>query len=402
MKVDANDIARTEGVDALRLAIDNGIRNPQSSKKSAESNTRFQPIAIDDVRASGEPAWLISRLLPARGLACVVGPPKSGKSFLTTDALFAVARGVPYAGRDTLQGPVIYLTGEGQSGFKRRLVAMRRHYGVEGHGVPFYAVERVPDLGSEKTQDVQVLVTELAEYIRANGMAPPRAIVLDTLARCMGEGDENTARDMGRFVNRCGEIERSFGCLVVAVHHMGKDSSRGARGSNALNGAADATWTVEKTEAYSRVTVDELKDGPEGAEWRFRLEQVDLTETFAPPSETSPKHASEGTTCVVEIVSEPAGAKRRETFVRKLPSGVSGDLLKIIKHALHEAGQQGATPAAPGAIAVNKATLKAYCKTMDWQQERDNDGFRSVFSRTLSGLRATNHVGFDQEHVWIT
>jgi len=44
---------------------------------------------------------------------------------------------VPYAGRAVLQGPVIYLTGEGVSGFKRRMIALRRHHGVEGQGVPF-------------------------------------------------------------------------------------------------------------------------------------------------------------------------------------------------------------------------------------------------------------------------
>jgi RecA-family ATPase len=99
----------------------------------------------------------------------------------------------------------------------------------------------------------------------------PRAIVLDTLARCMGDGDESSARDMGRFITRCGEIERHYCCTVVVVHHMGKDASKGARGSNALNGAADVTIAVEKGEAFSTARVDEMKDGPEGQEWRFRL-----------------------------------------------------------------------------------------------------------------------------------
>jgi len=48
--------------------------------------------------------------------------------------LCSVARGAPYAGRETMQGAVIYLTGEGVSGFKRRPVAMRRHLGIEGQG----------------------------------------------------------------------------------------------------------------------------------------------------------------------------------------------------------------------------------------------------------------------------
>jgi AAA domain len=56
---------------------------------------RFLPVALDDVRLPSNPSWLIRGILPARGLTCIVGPPKSGKSFLTTDMLCAVARGVP-------------------------------------------------------------------------------------------------------------------------------------------------------------------------------------------------------------------------------------------------------------------------------------------------------------------
>jgi AAA domain len=230
----------------------------------------FRPAPIDLVQIGGEPQWLIAGLIPARGLAAIIGPPKCGKSYLTTDMLFSVARGEPYAGRDVLQGPVVYLTGEGVQGFKRRLIAMRRHYAVEGKGIDFFMVENVPDLGSERT-NLAAMLAEIDEFLERYEIETPRAIVLDTLARCMGDGDESSARDMGRFIIRCGEIERHYGCVVAVVHHMGKDASRGARGSNALNGAADVTISVEKGEAFSTVRVDEMKDGPEGQEWRFRL-----------------------------------------------------------------------------------------------------------------------------------
>jgi AAA domain len=60
---------------------------------------KFVPIAIDDVTVADEPAWLIAGLLPAHGLACIVGPPKSGKSFL--------ASGRP-ASEDFTDGPVLH------------------------------------------------------------------------------------------------------------------------------------------------------------------------------------------------------------------------------------------------------------------------------------------------------
>jgi hypothetical protein len=366
---------------------------------STSAAPRFVPIAIDDVTMSAEPAWLIDGILPARGLACIVGPPKSGKSFLTSDMLCSVARGALYASRATMQGPVVYLTGEGVSGFKRRLVAMRRHHGIEGKGIPFYMIENVPDLGSERT-DLPMLIKDLDDFIAQRAPGGVRAIVLDTLARCMGEADENSARDMGRFVNRCSAIERHYGCLVVVVHHVGKDASRGGRGSNSLNGAADVTMLVEKTEAYSKVRIDEMKDGREGQEWRFKLVPYVLTETSETPTET----CSETSTCVVELLSEPSQAKPASTKAKKPPTGVVGDLLKVIRRSIEESGETNVDSlAVPNNVrAVSRANLKRYCATMAWQEQDDKpDAFRSMLSKTLSGLRSLDLIGFDKSWVWL-
>jgi hypothetical protein len=409
MKHDANSIVREHGVAHLRQVFDqapmfeasptsaDAARGTESEPR--DDGPRFVPVAIDDVTVSAEPAWLIDGLLPARGLACIVGPPKSGKSFLTTDMLFSVARSVPYAGRETIPGPVVYLTGEGVNGFKRRLVAMRRHHDAEGLGTPFYMVDNVPDLGSEQT-DLPRLLADLDAFIAQRAPEGVRAIVLDTLARCMGEADENAARDMGRFVNRCSAIERHFGCVVVVVHHVGKDPSRGGRGSNSLNGATDVTMMVEKTESFSTVRVDEMKDGPEGQEWRFRLIPYLLSETSGTPSETSP----EVSTCVVELLSRPSVAKPRETKKVKAPKGVTGDLLKVIRRAVEEAGERNveSTAVSNNLRAVSKANLKRYCTTMDWQDaEGKPDSFRVMLNKNLSALRSTDFIGFDRDWVWL-
>jgi hypothetical protein len=363
---------------------------------------RFAPVAIDDVVVSADPAWLIDGLLPARGLACIIGPPKSGKSFLTSDMLCAVARGVPYAGRTTMRGPVVYLTGEGVSGFKRRLVAMRQHHGIEGAGTPFFMVENVPDLGSEQT-DLPQLLLELDAFIAQRAADGVRAIVLDTLARCMGEADENSARDMGRFVNRCSAIERRYGCLVVVVHHVGKDSSRGGRGSNSLNGAADVTMLVEKTDAFSKVSVAEMKDGREGQEWRFRLIPFDLSATLEEVGATA-SATSENGTCVVEILSEPSQAQPRATKAAKPPAGVAGDLFKIIRRAVEDMGAANVGSAAvPNNVrTVSRANLKNFCTTMAWQDEAEPNAFRAMMSKTLSQLREKGLIDFDREWVWLT
>lgn len=55
---------------------------------------------------------------------------------------------------------------------------------------------------------------------------PVRLIILDTLARCFGNSDENTARDMGAFIQGCDAIRYHTCAAMMIVHHSGKDQER--------------------------------------------------------------------------------------------------------------------------------------------------------------------------------
>jgi hypothetical protein len=110
----------------------------------------------------------------------------------------------------------------------------------------------------------------------------------------------------------------------------------------------------------------------------------------------------ENSTCIVEILSEPGKAQLSATKKSKPPSGVAGDLLKIISRAIDEMGTGSPDSAAVpnNTRAVTRDNLKRYCKTMGWQDERENNAFRAVLSTTLSQLRSKGAIGFDSEWVW--
>jgi len=111
-------------------------------------------------------------------------------------ALFHVAMGRDWAGRRVLRGAVVYIVAEGKEGFKRRLIAMRRHFGVEGQKVPFGIITVAPDLG-HKPGDVEVLTDQVRAWQKKNGNPPVRAIAIDTAARTLKGADESSAKDMG-------------------------------------------------------------------------------------------------------------------------------------------------------------------------------------------------------------
>jgi len=81
----------------------------------------------------------------------------------------------------------------------------------------------------------------------------------------------------------------------------------------------------------------------------------------------------ENSTCVVEILSEPGRAQPRATKKAEPPKGVAGDLFKIIRRAIDEAGTTGhRSVAVPhGNRAASRDDLKRYLQTAAWQDGRE-------------------------------
>lgn len=356
----------------------------------------FPILLVDDLEIGDEPPWLIQGLMPATGFGMVFGPPKSLKSFLLADAFFHVAMGRSWAGRDTLQGAVVYVTGEGVEGFKRRLIAMRRHYGVEGQRVPFLMVPVAPDLGHASGDDA-VLIESIRAYLATIGNPPVRAVAIDTVARTMKGADENAAKDVTIFVDNCERIGTALSCIVLGVHHAGKDTTRGARGSNAFDGAVDVMWSVEKGESCSTATIHHMKDGEAGASWQFRLQPMVLREATATTQIVA--------AAVVEMIAVPGQAQRSATgrTAVKLTARPSL-LLDIIREAAGEIGEQvkGDMTVPHDARAISRDILKKYLPLRGyWDDDRTGGYNRAIYSSDLKALKAKKVIGLTDSWVWL-
>jgi hypothetical protein len=146
--------------------------------------------------------------------------------------------------------------GEGGGGIHRRMAAWHSHYGIEPPE-GFLVVPYTFGL----TQDTEAAV--LADIIKEGlGGANPSMIYLDTLARML-DGDENSTRDMGVYINTCTKLSRICGgAAITSIHHTGKDWTKGARGSIALKGACDAEISVTGTaQTVIDVRCEKIKEG---------------------------------------------------------------------------------------------------------------------------------------------
>lgn len=101
--------------------------------------------------------------------------------------------------------------------------------------------------------DAEAVINALAKQYAAY----PALIIIDTLARAMAGGDENSGQDMGALIRNVDLIREETDAHVMLIHHSGKDASRGARGHSSLRAAADTE--IELTRSGDVVTAEAKK-----------------------------------------------------------------------------------------------------------------------------------------------
>lgn len=229
----------------------------------------FDPLA--SLIAAADETWLLDDLIPARGIGFIYGPPGSYKSFIALDIATAITSGQGWHGVECeMQGACVYIAAEGSRGLMERAVAWQKHYDKQAG--PF-AILTVPVM----MDDVVAVrtFTECLERAQEALGQKIRLVVIDTMARSFN-GDENSAQEVGAFVNACSRLSSDIGdCFVLVVAHTGKELTRGIRGSSALDGAADCHFLVTKpNEGQALVKNTKQKDIEKAEPMRFAMESV--------------------------------------------------------------------------------------------------------------------------------
>ena len=225
--------------------------------------------------------WMIDKVLPVGSFSALFGPPGSFKSFIALDIAEAIATGRTWMGNEVSeQGAVLYLCGEGFGGVGARIKACKQHHQTVD-GAPIYVIRHQLNLRSS-VEDFNGLMLAVEHLVIDTGINF-KLIIIDTLARAFGGGDENSASDMMQFVVTCGHIQKIVqDAALMLLHHSGKDSSRGMRGSSALLGAVDSELELIRFEDSMSgiIRIAKQKDGEDGTRIGFEMVSVEL----APPA----------------------------------------------------------------------------------------------------------------------
>lgn len=198
------------------------------------------PVRLrDELMSMPAPRFLIDKVIPERALAVIYGPPGTGKTFVALDMALSICSNREWLGFETQTGSIIYITPEGLSGLKQRVQAWELHHQVQAG--KFGYICEAPQFLDE------VEVENLIQDIKVSSIPAPTLIVVDTLARHMVGGDENSASSMGEFIGGIDRLRQEFHCTVIVVHHTSKGNNGNfkERGSTALRGAADTMILIE-------------------------------------------------------------------------------------------------------------------------------------------------------------
>ena len=263
---DWNDLISVEGIDTAKTQL-HTVTSNQDRPRSIDFNQL----------SSAPPKWVIKDVLPQDSVIMVFGPPGSGKSFVALDMGHCVALGKDWHGHQIKQqGGIYYVCGEGDNGIGRRARAWQKHH-----------EQSLPDNSMFKTTSA-VPLSEPEELNRViadiNSNTGIRLVMIDTLNRNFGTGNENSTEDMTKFVAACDRIRRDCDVSVIIFHHTGLQADGRGRGSSVLKGALDTEIQLAPVKDSSSDDKDftlvglKQKDSDDVAPIRFTLKTVYLGE----------------------------------------------------------------------------------------------------------------------------
>lgn len=245
--------------------------------KAKASNDIYELLDVLQIKNLPDPVWLVDGVMIEQSLGFIYGPRGGFKTFLALDLALAITTGfgswLGYAIKR--KGAVIYISCEGHSALKFRIMAWEQHRKTIADAAPFYLLKET--LNFMKGEDVGKLLTTVeAAVVRAG--QPIAAIFVDTVSRVLPGAEENLQKDMTLFVQACDRLRQRFMTVVIGLHHT--NAGGGFRGSTVMPGAGDFLIEVrrdENSKLDGSIYAEKIKDGPDKWQREFRAVDVPCT-----------------------------------------------------------------------------------------------------------------------------
>lgn len=232
--------------------------------------------AADFMRSTQEmPAELIAGILHKGSKLALGGSSKAFKTWTLLDMALSVAHGVPWLGRETEQGKVLFANFEIQHyAWQRRIAALTHAKGIElkPGAILLWNLRG-------QAADFRILIPKIIGCCRAEKLA---LIILDPIYKLYGGADENSARDVAALLNAIEELATETGAAVAYGSHFAKGNASAKEAIDRISGSGvfardpDSLLIFTKHEKPDAFTVDPILRNfapvqPFVVRWRFPL-----------------------------------------------------------------------------------------------------------------------------------
>jgi hypothetical protein len=352
------------------------------------SKERFQVTWFDDVDQSVAKEEILQGVLGDGEFSLFVAKPGTAKSVLVGDIGCHIAAGLDWHGRKVKQGLVVFFAAERKRLTERRVAAWSKKHGVTG--IPFVVVGGKLDLTTGLI-DAKALATTIKGLEQRSGYACT-LIILDTVTRTFGPGDQHQSKDMQKYVQSVDELNRATGAHIAAIHHSPWNDERG-KGAIDLDGAIDVSFVVNvKGSGLAKVftlACTGANDGEEGPVTSFQLESVALG--------TDPEGKITTAPVVVQVdVVTNDGSNLK---------GSSTKALESLERAIEEHGEcaPDGSPGFPDGVTTasrEQWRTQFYGDAKAKEPKVPEDTLRKRFNRAITDLIATDQIATVGDRFW--
>jgi hypothetical protein len=231
-----------------------------------------------------KPIPLIEGWIDTRTAVVMIGATGTNKTFTLIGWACSMATGKPWLGHEVKIEPctVIYVVGEGASGFDARISAWELEHDL---AVPEGRLILMLQPDSLTLSEFWEELRKCAQEVGA------RLIILDTFSSLAPDADES--KDAATVVRHMTQLSGEIDGAVVLAHHTGWGPQNRARGGSQLESNPDSTVVLQKLDPDNADSVVSVwrkkdKDGPAG-------KKIHISRTVV------------GQSCVLELVDAPEG-----------------------------------------------------------------------------------------------
>ena len=229
-------------------------------------------------------------------------------------------------------------------------------------------------------------------------------VIIDTLARSFGGGNENSSEDMSSFITQCGRLMERYQTSLMVLHHSGKDISKGLRGHSSLLGAVDTELELVRVDSVVKsseitgqgiLTITKQKDGEDNRKIGFEVVPVVLKESEIGLEDVT-SLAIQSSDSVVRERQEQTKNGRGSKAGRGKNQRLEMQSLKI---AMNAKGYSSSTPEGFKKV-VDLDHWRQEFELMVREKDTTDDAFFKAWSRCKKNLQESGQVRVRGNLVW--